>query len=425
MTWGQFIAAYSWQFVLLAALLAASAFFSGTETALFSLTRSQLYRLRQKRSLAGMVETLTTHPHRVLNTLLLGNMLVNVAFTGIAAVMIIAMERDELVGPFGATLVSLIPLLALILIGEVTPKMLAFVAAEPWARIVAAPVAIVDRLLRLPLVLLDSLLVWPLTRMVAPQAGADSVITADELAEILDLSAKRGVIDHNASSLLQEIMELSDLRVRDIMVPRVDLVAYNVDAPVAGLVELFRETRLRKIPVFDGGVDNILGVVHAKKLLMEPQTPLRQLVVKVPFVPEAGVVERALLQLRVTRSQMAIVVDEYGGTAGLVTLKDILEEIVGDIPDPHDVDRGPEVVTAGDTEYIIDGDLAIHEWSDAFKTDLSGHRISTIGGFVTSLLGRIPRTGDVVTYRNLRFTVESMRRRRIGKIRLQRLEAES
>lgn len=422
MTWGQFIAAYSWQFVMLAALLAASGFFSGTETALFSLTRSQLYRLRQKRSLIGLVDALATRPRRILNTLLFGNMLVNVAFTGISAVIIISMESNELVGPFGAALISLIPLLALILIGEVMPKMLAFVVAEPWTMVVAAPVAVIGRVLRVPLVVLDSLLVAPLIRMVAPRSGAGSVVTAEELGAILDLSAKRGVIDRNASSLLQEIMELSDLRVRDIMVPRVDLVAYDVDAPADGLLELFRKTHLRKIPVFDGGVDKILGVIHAKLLLLEPHTPLRQLVVEVPFVPEAGVVERSLLQLRVTRSQMAIVVDEYGGTAGLVTLEDILEEIVGDIPDPHDIEQGPAVVAVSDTEYILDGDLAIHEWSDAFKMDLSGRRISTIGGFVTSLLGRIPRAGETVTYRNLRFTVESMRRRRIGKIRLERLE---
>jgi putative hemolysin len=225
--------------------------------------------------------------------------------------------------------------------------------------------------------------------------------------------------------MLQEIMELSDLRIHDIMIPRVDIVAYDIAGPADGLVEEFRRTHLRRIPVHEGDIDNILGVVHAKQLLLSPETPLRDLIVSVPFVPEAGIVERVLLQLMVTKSQMAIVVDEYGGTAGLVTLEDILEEVVGDIPDPHDLDRGPAVEQISDREYLLDGNLAIHEWTDAFKIDLSGQRISTIGGFVTSLLGKIPQTGESVTYRNLKFTVESMRHRRIGKIRLERLEGGS
>ena len=143
--------------------------------------------------------------------------------------------------------------------------------------------------------------------------------------------------------------------------------------------------------------------------------PVRDEVVKVPFVPEAADLERTLLQLRVRGAQMAIVVDEYGGTAGLVTLEDILEEIVGDIPDRHD-QAGPLVEKVSPGRYVVDGDLAIHEWADAFDIDLRGRRISSVGGFVTYLLGRIPAAGDVATYRNLEFTVETMRRRRIGKI---------
>ena len=215
------------------------------------------------------------------------------------------------------------------------------------------------------------------------------------------------------------------LKVRHIMTPRVDMVAYDVDAPPDGLIELFGKTRLRKIPVYEARVDNILGVVHAKRLLVRPQSALRDLVVKVPFVLSAGNVERVLLQFRVTRTQMAVVVDEYGGTDGLVTLEDVLEEIVGDIRDEHESARGPAVERIGPGEYLLDGDLAIHEWVDAFRIDLHGRRISTVGGFVTSLLGRIGAPGDQATYRNLRFTVAAMHRRRITKLRLELLEEDT
>ncbi|GAF81767.1 unnamed protein product, partial [marine sediment metagenome] len=171
-----------------------------------------------------------------------------------------------------------------------------------------------------------------------------------------------------------------------------------------------------------GRIDNVLGVVHAKRLLLNPTQPLRELVTPVPFVPEAANIERTLLQLRARRDQMAIVVDEYGGVAGLVTLEDIIEEIVGDIEESQETPRGRPVRQTGPDEYILDGDLAVHEWLDAFKIDLSERRISTIGGFVISLLGRIPDVGDQTTYRNLRFTVEQMRGRRIRKLRLKLLE---
>jgi len=150
-------------------------------------------------------------------------------------------------------------------------------------------------------------------------------------------------------------------------------------------------------------------------VLFHPRMPLREHIQAVPFVPEAADLEQTLIQLRVRRSQLAIVVDEFGGTAGLETLEDVLEEIVGDIPDRHEKpEELVEKVSPG--HYVVDADLVIHEWADAFDIDLRGRHISSVGGFVTFLLGRIPVAGDSAIYRNLRFTVVSMRRRRVGKI---------
>ena len=317
---------------------------------------------------------------------------------------------------------SLAALLVLILFGEVFPKMLAMAAGPHLAVPAAAALEVIGRVAGPVLWVLEKILVVPLTRLIAPAQGGAGDITAEELAALLDLSAKRGVIDRDVNALLQEIVALTDIRVADIVVPRVDMIAYDVDADPSGLIELCTQTRLRKIPVYEKDIDHVLGVVHAKRLLLGPAPPpLRQLVAKVPFVPEAARVERLLIQFRVTRTQMAIVVDEYGGTAGLVTLEDVLEEIVGDMPDSHAAAAGPAVQRISDSEYLLDGDLAIHEWEDAFKIDLSRGQISTVGGFVISLLGRIPQAGEQAEYRNLRFTVVSMRRRRIDKLRLELL----
>lgn len=417
MTWDLFLAQHAWRFGGLAALLVFSGFFSGSETALFNLSRAQLYRIRSSHSGGRIVTSLMSDPRRLLNTLLLSNLLVNTAFASFSALIVFDLGRRGLTGwALGAAWA--VPLIVLILIGEVVPKMLAFLASERWSLLAAPPLTVIAKILS-PLVLtLQAVLVSPLSRLIAPAPGQPGDITADELAALLDLSAKRGIVDLDANALLQEIVELTSIRVGDIMTPRVDMIAHNVNSPRADLTELFKRTRLARIPVYEGDLDHVLGLVHAKRFLLNPDTPLAESIAEAPFVPVAANLERLLLQFRATRTQVAFVVDEYGGTAGIVTLHDLLEEIVGDIPDAS-APRAPAVQRLSEREYLLDGDLAVHEWTDTFKTDLAERRVSTVGGFVTSLLGRIAGVGDVVSYRNLRFTVLSMRRRRIGKMRLE------
>ena len=419
--WGDFLASHGGQWVLLAGLLVVSAFFSGSETALFSLSPGRIYRLRRGRSTGRIVASLLAQPQGILLAILLGNLLVNVAYSGISAVMILDLRDTVRPSPWVLGAASLAAVLVLILIGEVLPKMLAMLIAERWATAAAWPLLGLRKAFHWVILVLHRSIVGPLTKIIAPRRASGAEISAEELAALLDLSARRGLLDSQANDLLQEIMELTDLRVEDIMVPRVDMICFDLDAPRAALAKLLGETRLRRVPVYEGDVDHIVGVVHAKRVLLGPK-PLREIVVPVPFVPEAANLERVLLQLRVRRSQVAVVVDEYGGTAGLVTMEDIIEEVVGDIPDRHEADRGPAVRETGPGRYILDGDLAIHEWLDAFEMGLKARRISSIGGFVTSLLGRIPAIGDVASYRNLRFTVLSMRRRRIETLELRLLE---
>jgi len=423
MSWGAYLVSHLWELLLLALLLACSGFFSGTETALFNLTRGQLYRFSKSKSRLGpMVASLMRRPRRLLQTLLLGNMLVNVAYEAVAAVMIIALGRRGLHAGAAVALAA-VPVFVLILVGEVIPKMLAYRFAERWAVAAVGPLSFLCRLLRPVVWALETSLVMPISRLIAPHRPAQADITASELFALLDLSAKRGLIGQDAGALMQEIVHLTGIRVCDIMVPRVDVISYDVHDPSQGLIDLFARTRLRKVPVYDGKIDNVLGVIHAKRLLLNRSRPLRELVSPVVFIPEAANIERALLQFRVRRAQTAMVVDEYGGIAGLVTLEDIAEQIVGDIEETQQTPRGKPVRRIARGVYMLDGDLAIHEWAQAFGIDLAERRVSTVGGFMTSLLGRIPVVGDQAAYRNLNFTVEQMRGRRVSLVRLE-LEAE-
>lgn len=414
---GLFFTQHFWQIIVQGALLVCSAFFSSAETAFFNLSRSQLYRMRQGRGPSRLAASLMNSPQRLLNTLLLANMVVTTAYASISAIEVLDLERSGLPA-WAAAAVSVVLLVLLILLGEVTPKMLALTLGERLAIAAAGPLAVIQRMLRPLLRLFHVLIIAPVLRLAAPARPPSGDITPRELVSLLDLSAKRGILDHDASTLLQEILALTDLRVRDIMVPRVDMVAFDVDGSPRDLMELFRRTRLRRIPVFEKDIDHVVGLVRARQLFLGPQTPLRQQFVKAPFVPLLANLERVLLQFRVTRTQTAIVVDEYGGTAGMVSLEDVLEEIVGDIPGEHEAAGGQAVQPIGPNEYLLDANLAIHEWAEAFKLKLPSRRISTIGGFVISLLGHIPRVGEQARFRNMTFTVELMRGRRIGKLRL-------
>jgi CBS domain containing-hemolysin-like protein len=238
----------------------------------------------------------------------------------------------------------------------------------------------------------------------------------------LALSQKRGLIGKDETALLQEVLELTDLRAGNIMVPRVDMVAIEVNEPVESLLDIVRRQRITKLPVYENDLDHVIGFAHAKKILTNPGKSLRELLDPIPFVPESARLETVLLQFRATRTQIAVVVDEYGGAAGMITLEDILEEIVGDIADERE-SEGPMVQSVAPREWLVDGDMPIHEWVQAFPTELGAARYSTVGGFVMSLLGDIPSVGQKVRYHNISFTIEAMRRRRIALLRV-RLDEE-
>ena len=420
-----YLTEFGWEVLVLAGCLIASGFFSGSETALFSLSRRDLLGFKSSDGWAPKATLrLTRHPRRLLNTLLLGNMLVNIAFSTTAAVLVLNMERAGRT-TWAIAAGSAAPLLCLILFGEVTPKLLAYSSAKRWSVLAAGPISILQRLFQPVLWVLERFLVSPITRILAPRRPETGDITTEELTSVMRLSARRGVLGHDAGAILQEIMELADLKTGDIMVPRIDVIAYDIEKSPEGLIQLFRRSGLRKMPVYEKNLDNVLGVVHAKRLLLCPDAPLRELIRPVSFLPEAANLEKVLKQFRKTQKQMAIVVDEYGGTAGLITLEDVLEEIVGDIPDHHDAESPPAVQKKSETEYVVSGDLGIHDLVEAFGIAPEVRPVSTLGGLVTLLEGRIPRVGDSVTYRNLRFTVLTMRTRRVESVLLKLIGGET
>lgn len=390
-------------------LLACSAFFSGSETAFFSLTRRQIKQLSVSANrLEKLVAGLLRKPGHLLNCLLLGGMTVNVLYYAIASVLVLHTGRAW--GWGAGTALALATFILLVLFGEILPKSTVYSNARPLAVAAALPVFFVVQALGPIALLARVVFLEPVLRLLFDRPGTPGAMTLAEFRALVELSRRRGLFTPEENRLLAEVVDLGTLKVRHVMRPRVDMIAANVSDSPDVVRDLMLTRRLTKMPVYVRNVDNVVGLVHLRQLFLKTGVLLDQLVQPVQFVPEQKTVESLLEFFRKTRTDMAVVVDEYGGIAGIVQLEDIAEELVGRM----DLGTGDEPIQQlGPFRYRLAGDLAMHEWADALGIDLEETRQSTIGGLVTALLERVPRKDDVAHLGNLKFTVERVRRHRI------------
>ncbi len=406
----------------LPALLVFSAFFSGSETALFSLSGHQRIRLARDTSLIG--QTLTTllgETRGLLITLLLTNMTVNVMYFALASVLLFRLGRTD-APRLAVAVASVAPLIGIILFGEVLPKLIAARLTTTWARLCALPLYLVHRTIAPVRLTAEQLIIAPLARLIAPRDPTPA-IHPDELDALLQLSQKHGVIGPDEEQLLQQVLELNQIKVRDLMTPRVDIVAHDLDNDPADLLELIRRERLRHIPIYEKTLDDVRGLVFARQVLLNPPTSrddVTRLIRQIRFVPEQQRADQLLVDLRKSGTTIAIVVDEYGGTAGLITLEDVVEHMVGEIPGDYEREGPAEVVPVGPNTWRVSAELPVYEWAEFFRrhamtADQALLRlVSTVGGLVMAKLGRLPQVGDRVRLGNVQMTVETMLGKRIG-----------
>ncbi len=397
-------------------LLCFSAFFSASETAFFSLTREEVKGLeKSSRRAERLVKSLLKKPKNLLITILLGNMLANIGFYCISyGVIQSVVVSSSYGGVWKAGTVCVISLLAIIIIGEVIPKNVAVRIPDQYSRLAALPIYIFDRLFlpfRVPL----GAIVNALNRAFGGGGAEEKCVTIDELKMLVEFSEKQGIVDRKERSMIHGVLDFKRVLVKEIMLPRVDMNLYDIDGTMEEFLELARKTKRTKFPVYEGTTDNIIGIIHAKDVFLNPEVRLRDILKPVHFVPESKGVEGLLRQFRREGSQMAIVLDEYGGTAGLITLEDIIEEIVGEIQDEHEKPR-ETIKKVQENKYLISGDLSIRDWSDYFGVETEPMDVDTVGGLVVSLLEHIPKKGDSVKYKAFVFTVEGVRKRRVKSI---------
>ena len=383
---------------------------------MFSLSKYQLGQFRKSsHRLQRLVARLMSDPRKVLLTILMGNTTVNVLI--FASSYVISNHLGE-INPVLASVWGLVTVVLVIVIGEVLAKTFAISVASTIAPPVALLIGALQTLLAPLRVVLEYLLVVPISRLLV--GGADRApreITVDELKALVDLDEYSDAIAPRENDMLQEVVALASTRVASIMIPRVDIAAFDLADGRDKLLALLRTRRHTRIPVYEGDVDHITGLIHARDLYLNADAPLAKLVQAVAFVPEQMTADKLLAHFRDSRTQFAIVVDEFGGVAGLVTMKDVVEQIVGDIEQPHD--QAPLVEQIGPRSFRMSGQVNIQPWYEAFGIDHTDYRILTLGGLVTAKSGRLPREGDELRIGEARLTVEQMKGKRVQRVRVE------
>jgi CBS domain containing-hemolysin-like protein len=398
--------------VALAPLLVLSGFFSCSETALFALSDAQRLALRTTHPRAGRaVDLLLGNERMLLITILTGNMTVNVLYWVISSVLMLR----SVTGAATEAGLAVGFLVALVILGEAGPKFLASAARERVAPVCAPLLLPVHRAIAPLRLALDRLVIDPLSRLTsgaAPPPLADA-----ELKELVDVSSTRGVIDAEEQRLLRGVITAGRLKVAGIMTPRVHTTALPLEADRAAVERATRETRLTRIPVYDGDLDHVVGILDAKRFLLDrgiDRVGDPRVLTPAHFVPAVATVEQLLEQLRGWHAQSAIVVNEYGGTEGIVAVEDVVEEIVGDIlAAGEEPVEPPRLVGIGC--WSVAGDLGAHEFAEAFSVPDPAPRVTTVGGMIAERLGRAPQVGDVVAIEHLAIEVREVERSRVAR----------
>jgi putative hemolysin len=426
-----------WELVLLVGLIALNAFLALARSALINVRKPRLRQLIEEGvTSARTAERLAEDASRLLATTQLGMMLTSFFAGAVVAVVSappLALAWQPWLGnassPLAFLLVVLAAAIVMLILGELVPETIAVQHSERLALLLARPLAVIS-ILAMPIIRFMVWLSHGISRLFGDtQSGNMPFVTEEEIKVLVDAGEEEGVIQEEEKAMIYSIFELGDTLAREVMVPRIDVVALDVTAPMREALEVIMEAGHSRIPVYQETIDNVLGVLYAKDLLPylrdgRTDVPLHSILREAYFIPETKKASDLLPDLQQRRVHMAIVVDEYGGMAGLVTIEDLLEEIVGEIQDEYDTEE-PFVEFVHDGEYVLDARVDLDDLNRLMNVTLPTEDNDTLGGFIYTELGKVPVVGDQVTFEDLAFTVESVAGRRIKKVRVERQEVSS
>jgi len=406
------------QFIILIFLLALSAFFSSAETALMTVNKMRMRYLSDNgNKRAKMVLDITeNHTSKMLSAILIGNNIVNLSASSLSAT--IAYD-------FGGYMVSIatgILTFAVLVFGEITPKNFATIHADSVA-LLYIPIIRIFMTVMTPVIFVINLFARAILFILRVDPNAkNNTMTEDELRTIVDVSHEDGVIESEEKEMIYNVFDLGDAKAKDVMVPRVQITFADVNSTYEELIEIFREDKFTRLPIYENTTDNVIGTINMKDLLLFDNDKLssfhvRDILREAYFTYEYKNISELLVEMRDASFNIAIVLDEYGETAGLITLEDILEEIVGEIHDEYDENEEDFIREISDREYVIEGSVSLDDVNDELDLDLESEDYDSLGGFLIEHLDRLPEMGDEVTTENgIRLVVEKLDKNRVERV---------
>lgn len=394
-----------------------SAFFSSSETALTSIN---IFKIRQMEKngveKAPLVRKLVEDIGSVLTTILIGNNIVNIVTTTIATIFF-----TDVLGARGAVISPIILTIVVLIFGEVTPKNIASANSEKLALKVARPIHISNIILK-PFSFLLVKITGIITSLFINEEESQNLVTEEDLKTIVDVSEEQGVINNEESEMINNVFEFGNSYVSDIMTPRTNMEAIYIDSTTEEINEILRETNHSRLPVYGKSIDNILGILHMKDVVAAyadgRDLNLEELIRPAFYVYDNMHIFDLFTNMRAENISLAVVIDEYGGTSGLVAIEDIVEELVGEIDDEYDVDD-KDVIKVDENVYMVEPSMHLSDFNDYFNLELEEIKNDSVGGYVIDHLSRIPELGDSITVDNVCITVDEIDRYKIIRLKVE------
>jgi len=401
-----------WQIIMLLGLLFLSAFFSTSETALMSLNKLRVrHMVEEKTSGSALLERLLKDPNKLLSAILVGNNIVNIGASALATSLALSFYGSK-----GVAISTGIMTLLVLIFGEITPKSLATKFPEKVSLMVSKPISVIVFLLN-PIVVVLMYLTSGMMKLLGIEVDIrQPMITEEELRTIVAVSEEEGVLETEEKQMIQNVFEFGDLQIKDIMIQRTDIIAIDIDTPFEEIIDIVKYEQFSRYPIYKEGIDNIVGVLNVRDLIFlnneKENFNIAKYIRKPYYTFEFKKISDAFKEMKKNRMHMSIVLDEYGGTAGIITIEDLIEEIVGDIEDEYD-EFESEIQFIKDGEYIVNGSTKLNTVNEMLGTDFESEDFDSIGGLIIESLGRLPKDGEKVEQDNITLVVESIKKNRI------------
>lgn len=408
---------YTWQIVLLVILLVMSGFFSMSETALMALSKIRIrHMVEEGVKGAKLVEKLTEDPNKLLGAILIGNNIVNIGASALATSLALAMFGESGVG-----IVTIVMTILVLIFGEITPKSIAKQKSEKVALGVSKTINLTVKIFK-PFIFIFTAISGVFIRLLGCDPKAtEPFITEEELKTMVGVSEEEGVLEGVEKEMIFNVFEFADAQVKDVMVQRVDVVAVDMGATYEEVLEVINREQFSRIPVYNHTIDDVVGILNVKDLIMAGQNKENFSVsdyMREPYYTfEFKKIKELFNDMKKNRTHISVVLDEYGGTVGIVTIEDLIEEVFGEIEDEYD-DEVNEIEVVKEDEYIVDGSSRLDDICDLIGVNIESEEFDSVGGLIIEQLGRFPESNEEVMLNKIRFVVEDIDKNRIKKVRI-------